>query len=39
MRKKPERMIARRSFLNRTASALAATALGTTAISYGREVL
>ena len=30
--------INRRSFLNRTASMLAGTALGTTAVSYGRIV-
>ena len=35
---KPENTINRRSFLNRTASLLAGTALGTTAASYGRIV-
>ena len=35
---KPENTINRRSFLNRTASMLAGTALGTTAASYGRIV-
>jgi predicted dehydrogenase len=35
---KPENIINRRLFLNRTASMLAGTALGTTAASYGRIV-
>jgi hypothetical protein len=35
---KPENTINRRSFLNRTASMLAGTALGATAASYGRIV-
>ncbi len=35
---KPENIINRRSFLNRTASMLAGTALGATAASYGRIV-
>ena len=34
----PENTLNRRSFLNRTASMLAGTALGTTAVSYGRIV-
>ena len=35
---KPENTINRRSFLNRTASMVAGTALGATAASYGRIV-
>ena len=38
MTDKPENIINRRSFLNRTASMLAGTALGATAASYGRIV-
>jgi predicted dehydrogenase len=38
MSDKPENTINRRSFLNRTASMLAGTALGATAASYGRIV-
>ena len=36
MSDEPENTLNRRSFLNRTASVLAGTALGTTALSYGR---
>jgi predicted dehydrogenase len=38
MAESPENTLNRRSFLNRTASMLAGTALGTTAVSYGRIV-